>query len=47
MGKRITVMIEDDVDKKLRTIQAKEIKNTSSSVSYSHVINQILRKKIK
>jgi hypothetical protein len=47
VGKRITVTIEDGVDKKIRTIQARQIKNTSSSVSYSQVINQILHKKIK
>jgi len=47
MAKRITIMIEDDLDKKLRTIQAKAIQNTNSSVSYSKVINEILRKKIK
>ena len=40
-------MIDDDVDKKLRIIQAKEISKTQSSVSYSRVINEMLRKKVK
>ncbi len=40
-------MIEDDLDKKLRVIQAKAIQNTVSAVSYSRVINEILRKKLK
>lgn len=40
-------MIDDDIDKKIRMIQAKMIQNTSSSVSYSKVINEILEKSIK
>jgi len=47
MAKRITIMIDDDLDKKLRLIQAKAIQNTTSSVSYSRVINETLRKKLK
>ncbi len=45
MSKRVTIMIDDDVDKKLRLIQAKEISKTQSSVSFSRVINEMLRKK--
>ena len=37
-------MIADDVDKKIRTKQAYEIRKTSGSVSYSTTVNQILRK---
>ncbi len=40
-------MVDDDVDKKLRIIQAKEISKTQSSVSFSRVINEMLRKKVK
>jgi hypothetical protein len=47
MAKRITIMIEDIIDKKLRLIQAKEISNTSSSISYSQVVNDMLRKQLK
>jgi len=47
MAKRITIMMDDDLDKKLRIIQAKAIQNTTSSVSYSSVINQIVRKHLK
>jgi hypothetical protein len=36
-------MIEDDVDKKLRSFQAKSIKNNQSSFSYSKALNTILR----
>ena len=47
MSKRITIMIDDEIDKKLRLIQAKQIANTSSSVSYSQVLSDILQKQLK
>lgn len=47
MSKRITIMIEDDLDKKLRLRQAKLIQETSSSVSYSQVLNETIRKNLK
>ena len=40
-------MIDDDLDKKVRVIQAKQIQKTNSSVSYSKTINEILRKHLK
>jgi hypothetical protein len=40
-------MVNEDVDKKLRQIQAKLIQESSSSVSYSKVLNEILRKNLK
>ncbi|MCH7758173.1 MAG: hypothetical protein IIA19_06865 [Thaumarchaeota archaeon] len=47
MAKRITIMIDDDIDKKLRLLQAKAIQNTTSSVSFSRVLNEILRNSLK
>ena len=47
MAKRITIMIDDELDKKLRLIQAKQISKTNESVSYSQVINELLRKGLK
>lgn len=44
MSKRVTVMLDDDVDKKIRLKQSKEIQNSMSSVSFSKVLNAILRK---
>jgi len=44
MTKRVTIMIDDDNDKKLRALQAKQITQSTTSVSYSRVINQQLRK---
>jgi hypothetical protein len=47
MAKRITIMLDDDIDKKLRLLQAKQIQSTNSSVSYSRVINETLKNKLK
>jgi len=47
MAKRITIMIDEGIDKKLRLIQAKQISKTNSSVSYSSVINEVLRRQLK
>lgn len=47
MAKRVTIMIDDDLDKKIRTVQAKMIQTTMGSVSYSKVINETLRKGIR
>ncbi len=46
MAKRVTIMLDDDLDKKLRMIQAKLIQSTNKSVSFSEVINETLRKKV-
>ena len=47
MAKRITIMLDDDLVKKLYEIQAKQIKNSTKSVSFSHVLNEVLRKSLK
>ena len=47
MSKRITVMIDDDLDKKLRLLQAKEITKTVQTVSFSQTLNDTLRKNLK
>jgi len=47
MAKRITIMIDDDLLKKLHEIQAKQIKETSESVSFSRVLNDELRKNLR
>jgi len=47
MAKRITIMLEENLDKKLRIIQAKAIQKTNSSVSFSVILNQELRKGLK
>ncbi len=47
MSKRITVVIDDDLDKKLRLRQAKIIQKEQASCSYSRVMNETLRKVLK
>lgn len=47
MAKRITIMIDDDLDKKLRMKQAKTIQQTSTTCSFSKVVNEMLRKALK
>jgi len=47
MSKRITIVLDDDNDKKLRTMQAKEIIKSVKSVSYSRIINNVIRKGLK
>ncbi len=47
MGERITIILDYDLLKKLHEIQAKQIKESSKSVSFSRILNEALRKKIK
>lgn len=45
MAKRITIMMSDEIDKKLRLKQAELIRKTQTTVSYSSVVNNALRGK--
>jgi len=47
MSKRVTIIIDDELDKKLRQRQAKIIQQEQSSCSYSKVLNESLRKALK
>ena len=47
LGKRITIILDDDLLKKLHEIQAKQIKKTQKSISFSRVLNEVVRKSIK
>jgi hypothetical protein len=47
MTKRITVLLADDLLKKLHEIQAKQIKRSAKSISLSHIVNETLRKSLK
>jgi len=42
MGRRITIMIDDENFKKLRILQSKLLKQTDSSVSFSRVLNDTI-----
>ena len=43
---RISLLLDDHIVKKLRNIQAKQIKDSSKSVSFSQVINETLKKSL-
>jgi len=47
MAKRITVVLDDQLVKKLRNIQSKKISKSKKSVSFSSIINEELRKSLK
>ena len=47
MGKRVTIVLEDELLKKLHDIQAKLIKDSKAHVSFSGVLNDILRTGLK
>jgi len=47
MSKRITIVLDDDLVKKLRERQSNLIKKSSKSVSFSRVVCDSLRKSIK
>lgn len=40
-------MIDDENDKKLRMLQAKMIQQSQSSISFSKVLNKVMRKGLK
>jgi len=47
MSQRITVVMDDDIVRSLRQKQAKLIKNSTKSVSFSRVLNETLRISLK
>lgn len=47
MVRRVTVVLDDDLTKKIRDKQAKLIKESTKSVSFSRVVNEYVRKGLK
>ncbi len=47
MSRRVTIVIDDDLNKKIRQIQAKLIQKENKSISFSRVINSMLKDSIK
>ena len=47
MSVRITIMLDDALVEKMRGIQAKKIKSSVHSVSFSHVMNEVLAEGLK
>ncbi|MEJ2259739.1 MAG: hypothetical protein P8X78_04415 [Nitrosopumilaceae archaeon] len=46
MAKRITIMLDEDLEKKIRMVQSKKILAENKSVSFSHMINSLLEKQL-
>jgi hypothetical protein len=46
-SQRVTIMLDEDLLKKLRIVQATEIRKSENTVSLSQVINQMLEKGLK
>jgi len=47
MSQRITIVLDDNLVKKLRIIQSKKISKLNKHISFSGVINDELRKVVK
>jgi len=47
MAERLTIMLNSDIAKKCRNIQAKKIKDSARTVSFSRIINEVLEKGLK
>jgi len=47
MSIKVTIVLDDDLYKKIRLLRAKAIQSTTSSVSFSRTVNKILRKQLK
>ena len=47
MALRVTIMLNDDIAKKLRALQAKKLRESTASVSFSKIINDVLEKGLK
>ena len=47
MSERKTIMIENELIKKIRLRQAKKIRETSGTVSFSSIINEMLKDYLK
>ncbi len=47
MGVRITVVLDDSIVKKVRVIQAKLLRGSTKSVSFSYVLNRVAENGLK
>jgi hypothetical protein len=47
ISKRITIVLDDALVKKLRVIQSKKISKSTEHVSFSRIINEELRRALK
>jgi len=41
---RVTIMLDEDLAKKLRFLQLKRLKGSNKSISFSKVLNEVVQK---
>jgi len=41
---RLTIMLDEDLTKKLRLLQAKRLKKSNKSISFSKELNEVVQK---
>ena len=46
MSRRVTIMLQDELDKKIRAYQAKKMQKENVTYSYSKAVNDILGKSL-
>ena len=46
MAHRVTIMLDEDVYKKLRKLQAKQIRSSSQNKSLSRLVNDVLKQRL-
>ena len=46
MSRRVTIMIDGNLDKKIRPYQSKKMKKENSNYSFSRAVNDIIRRNI-
>ena len=47
MGRRITIVLDENIEKKLRGLQSKHVKNSVKSISFSRILNMVLEEGLK
>jgi len=47
MLKRISVMLDEELIRKVRSEQARKLYNSEKSISFSQILNQVLRSGLK
>ena len=46
MSRRVTIMIDANLDKKIRSYQSKKMEKENSNYSFSRAVNDIIRRNI-
>jgi len=47
MIRRVTITLDPRLESKIRNLQAKKITETNKAISFSHIINEILKQGLK